>query len=230
MKRWGWHSKILLLTAEIAAGVVSSLSLAIVFIKIFLETLEKDTLSFDQQLAGYIYSWRSPGLTKLMMMVTDLGAEYMIIMSILIVIFLIWRKHKTEAFSLVIILVMGIVINFSLKRIIHRPRPIMAPLIVETSYSFPSGHAMNSSVFYLAIAFYFYHLTRKKKLSLWVTAGAIGLIIIIGFSRVYLGVHYPSDVVAGYVVGGWWLSTAILITKSFSWLKLVKAEEKKAVY
>lgn len=117
-----------------------------------------------------------------------------------------------------------------LKQIIQRPRPDIMPSVVETSYSFPSGHAMNSSVFYLTIAFYTYHFTRKKKLSLVVTGGAIVLLLLIGFSRVYLGVHYPSDVVAGYVVGVWWLTTAILISKSVSFVKHFREKEKKAIY
>lgn len=231
MKKIILHSKILLLlTIEIIVGVLSSLATAVVFFKIFQEILEKDTLYFDQRMANYIYLWRSPWMTRVMIFITDLGAEYMILFSILVVIILIWKKHKRSALSLVIILVMGVIINISLKQIIHRPRPIMAPLVTETSYSFPSGHAMNSAVFYLAVSFYFYHLTRKKKLSLWVTTGSIVLIILIGFSRVYLGVHYPSDVAAGYVIGVWWLTTAILITKSLSWLKLFKTEKKKAIY
>jgi undecaprenyl-diphosphatase len=184
--------------------------------------LEKDTLIFDQNIANFIYSWRSPGLTKLMIFVTNLGANYMIVIAILTVIFLVWKKHKKEAITFGIILVMGVIINFSLKQIIQRPRPEMSPLIMESSYSFPSGHAMNATVFYLALAFYFYHFTRKKKLSLWVTVTAIGLIILIGFSRIYLGVHYPSDVAAGYAVGVWWLVTAILINKSISWRNLFK--------
>lgn len=225
------HSRVLLLlTIEIAVGIISSLVTALLFLKIFREILEMDTLLIDQQISTFIYSWRNPALTKLMLFITNLGAGYMLAIAVLIVIFFVWEKHKREALAFAIILVMGLGINVSLKQMIQRSRPTMSPLVVEKSYSFPSGHAMNSSVFYLAISFYTYHFTRKKKLSLMATAVAIVLILLIGFSRVYLGVHYPSDVVAGYIVGVWWLITAILISKSFSWVKHFKAEEKKAIY
>lgn len=225
------HHKVLsLLAIEIIAGVLTSLGTALLFLKILSEVFETDTQIFDYQILTFIYSLRSPELTKVMIFITNLGAKYMIIISILLTILWIWEKHRREALTFVIILVMGIFINISLKGMIQRPRPTISPLVLETSYSFPSGHAMNSSVFYLAISFYFYHFTRKKRLSLVVTAILILLIILIGFSRVYLGVHYPSDVVGGYVVGTWWLITAILIGKSFNWVKHFKSGEKKAVY
>jgi undecaprenyl-diphosphatase len=225
------HSKILLLlTAEIITGVISSLVMAVLFFKIFQEILEQDTLYLDREIANFIYVWRTPWLTQVMILITNLGAEYMIAIAIIIVIFFVWKKHKREALTFTIILIMGAIINLSLKQLIHRPRPVIAPLIVESSSSFPSGHAMNAAVFYLSVSFYFYHFTRKKKLSSAVTVVSIILILLIGFSRIYLGVHYPSDVVAGYVVGTWWLVLAILISKSVSWFKIFKAEEKKAVY
>ena len=211
-------------------GIVSSLVMALIFFKIFHEILDADTLFLDKTISALIYSWRSPVLTGLMKVITNFGAEYLMLISITVVFFLIWKKHKHEALVLAIILIMGLVINMFLKQIIQRPRPDIMPSVVETSYSFPSGHAMNSSVFYLTIAFYTYHFTRKKKLSLVVTGGAIVLLLLIGFSRVYLGVHYPSDVVAGYVVGVWWLTTAILISKSVSFVKHFREKEKKAIY
>jgi len=216
---------LLLLTIEIIVGVLSSLAMTVVFFRIFQEVLEKDTLYFDQQMANFIYIWRNPGLTKIMIFITNFGAQYMMVIFVLAVIFLIWRKHKRDALSLVIILVMGVIINLSLKQVIQRPRPVISPLIAESSYSFPSGHAMNSSVFYLAMSFYVYHLTKRKKLSLLVTMGSIALIILIGLSRIYLGVHYPSDIVAGYVVGAWWLVTAILIGKSVDFVEIFKIEK-----
>jgi undecaprenyl-diphosphatase len=225
------HSKfLLLLTIEIAVGIVSSLVMAIMFFKIFHETLDADTMYLDKLISALIYSWRSPMLTEFMKVVTNFGAVYLMLISITMVFFLIWEKHKHEALVLAIILIMGLVINIFLKQIIQRPRPGIMPLVVETSYSFPSGHAMNSTVFYLAIAFYTYHFTRKRKLSMLVTFGVIILLLLIGFSRVYLGVHYPSDVVAGYVVGAWWLTTAILISKSVSFVKHFREEEKKVKY
>ena len=101
-------------------------------------------------------------------------------------------------------------LNLLLKDLFARPRPrFERPLVVETSYSFPSGQAMESLVVYGMFA-YFAVLTLigqgKRALSV---GGVAVLVILIGFSRVYLGAHYVSDVIGGFVAGGAWLSALI---------------------
>ncbi len=215
-----------LLILELIIGVVSSLILALIFYKIFNEVLQQDTLNLDILISKFIYLWRTPFLTKIMLIITNFGAGYMIAISLIATLFLIWRKHQREVVTFLIIFIIGVFLNIALKSLIQRPRPDISPITANkqvislSSYSFPSGHAMNSTVFYLALAFYFYHLTHNKKLSLLVTFSLLILLFLIGFSRVYLGVHYPSDVLAGNIVGLWWLVTALSINKS---LVLVRA-------
>ena len=220
------HSKLLLLLIiEVAVGVFSSISLAYFFLKILTKTSGPIVSFLDSQISNFIYGFRQPWLTSLMIFISDLGAEYSIVLSILIVIILIRKKHKREAFNFIIILIMGFLINYSLKGIIQRPRPDLSPLVTESYYSFPSGHAMNSTVFYLTLSFYFFHFTRKKKMSFWLTVLSLIMIGLIGLSRVYLGVHFPSDIAAGYIIGFWWFITAILISKTIDLFNVFKEEK-----
>jgi membrane-associated phospholipid phosphatase len=103
------------------------------------------------------------------------------------------------------------VLNQLLKGFFQRPRPHFAhPLVVESSYSFPSGHAMESFVVYGMLAYLAVLLwLRSWEARVAVICGAALVVVLIGFSRMYLGVHYFSDVVAGYAAGGVWLSALI---------------------
>jgi len=95
-----------------------------------------------------------------------------------------------------------------LKHLFERARPEAFQIVAESGFSFPSGHAMVSLCFYGIVAFL---IVRKRSLQ-WRIAGAVVatlLIVGIGVSRIYLGVHYPSDVVAGYAAGATWLGFSI---------------------
>jgi membrane-associated phospholipid phosphatase len=149
------HSRTaLLILVEIIVGILSSLALAVSFIDLSTEIVDKNVLFYDQLLSRFIYSFRTPVLTSIMLFITDLGADYILIGVAAIVIFLIWKKHKKEAMLFLIITLMGLIINLALKQLIARPRPLISPLISITNYSYPSGHAMNSFIFYATLAFY----------------------------------------------------------------------------
>ncbi len=125
------------------------------------------------------------------------------------VVLLVQRRWSACVVWLVAVLG-GEVLNLLLKDLFARPRPHFEhPLVVETSYSFPSGQAMASLVVYGMLA-YFATLASKGrgKRAVWV-GGAAVLVVLIGFSRLYLGAHYVSDVVGGFVAGGAWLSATI---------------------
>ena len=199
----------------------------ILFVKLSREVFSAPAFAYDQTISQIIYSLRSPLLTKIMLLITNLGGGYILIPATIITIFLIVRKHKEEAFLFSIILAMGLILNTSLKSILQRPRPDIAPLTNETSYSFPSGHAMNSFVFYTTLSFYFFRFTRKKKLSIFISLISLFLILLIGFSRVYLGVHYPTDILAGYCAGFAWFATAIFIEKTIFFFKYLRETEKQ---
>lgn len=94
------------------------------------------------------------------------------------------------------------IVNIKIKELIERARPAFEPLVHETSYSFPSGHSMNSAVMYPVIAYFLIkHVPffTKRKRAVTVFTGV--LVILIGFSRIYLGAHFPTDVLAGFSLG-----------------------------
>jgi membrane-associated phospholipid phosphatase len=215
----------LILFTEVFMGVISSVSLAVLFVSLTTEIFEMDTQFIDTTVSRLIYSLRTPPLTAFMLFITDLGADYILVGLVAIIIFLIWKRHRKEALLFLIITAMGVFINSTLKILIQRPRPLISPMISASSYSFPSGHAMNSFVFYAFLSFYIFHFTRRKLLSSIVSILCAVLILLIGFSRIYLGVHYPSDILAGYLVGFWWFVTALAIEKTITFLKLFREME-----
>ena len=102
-----------------------------------------------------------------------------------------------------------------LKRIFERVRPDIFPVIAESGYSFPSGHAMGAICFYGILA-YFAGLGLRSKPLRWGLMAAAGIyILLIGLSRVYLGVHYPTDILAGYAAGATWLFFCITLHRIF---------------
>ena len=121
---------------------------------------------------------------------------------------------------------MAPVITAILKHLNQRPRPFDNPLISLFDYSFPSGHAMTSFVFYFTISYFVYHFTKNKLITFITFVASVILISLIGISRIYLGVHYPSDVIAGYLGGLCWFSSIMLVDKTLDFFEIFK--EKKS--
>lgn len=213
---------------EIIIGIILSLGSLILFADIAKDVLELETQSLDTALSHYIYSFRSPEFNQFMVFGTMLGAEFTLVIASLFAVGLAWKDHKREAILFIVILVVGVLLNNILKVIFQRPRPDFDPLMIMDSYSFPSGHSMNAFIFYSVLSYYIYHFTRKKLLSVIAVIISAFLILFVGFSRVYLGVHYPSDVLAGYIAGFFVFITAVVLEKTLAFRKLVdKVKNKK---
>jgi undecaprenyl-diphosphatase len=134
----------------------------------------------------------------------------MVLLGVIVAAILAWGRRWVFLGSWLAAVAGSAVLNHLLKVLFARPRPHFEhPLLVETSYSFPSGHAMESFVVYGMLA-YFAVLALRS----WESRGAALLVVLIGFSRMYLGVHYLSDVLAGYAAGGVWLSALITGTET----------------
>jgi undecaprenyl-diphosphatase len=204
-----------ILIVEIIFGVVVSLISLGLFAKLADGVFEKESFAFDQSIIHIVYSWRSPLMTEIMKAITIFGGVGLLATAVFIAfVFSAYRKNR-RSITFLLIFVTGALLNLLLKGMFKRPRPTLMPLDHELSYSFPSGHAMNAFIFYMVIAYMFYHYTRDRALGIAI-AVALGIwIFLIGLSRVYLGVHYPSDVIAGYFAGLWWLATVLVIEKLF---------------
>src|SRR3989344_2669078 len=171
-----------------------------------IKQLDISSLNFVEQI-------RSPFLTLFFKAVTFMG-EWYFVLGVLVLISLFFIIKKTSRFRLAtrrnldvfflwLITIGGLGTTFVLKEIFHRSRPV-GGLIAETSSSFPSAHSVVSVVFY---AFVFYLLARNAKCCFskyLLISGMFIAPILLGFSRLYLGVHYLSDVLAGYAIGDVW--------------------------
>lgn len=139
----------------------------------------------------------SDKLTPIIKIVTNFGGA--IILGLITILILILIKNKKIGLSVLINLCSVTVLNLVLKSILQRPRPNEYRIINETGYSFPSGHSMISMAFYGFIIYLIYKNIKNKYLK-WISIILLSiLILMIGFSRIYLGVHYVSDVLAGFL-------------------------------
>ena len=211
-----------ILMLEIVAGILYSITSLVFFVYITNAVLEKQTILIDDFISKLVFSLRDPLLTKIMFFISFMGSQAIMGGSALIVIILTLRKHRKETFIFSVLLLMGALASFSLKYLYKVPRPIFSVLINEKSYSYPSGHALNALLFYATITYFIYHFTKNKKISVFVAVISAILIFLIGFSRIYLGVHHPSDVIAGYVFGFWLFVVAILIDKTITFFRLIR--------
>jgi undecaprenyl-diphosphatase len=178
------------------------------------EMLEGDTQKFDEFVRDAVHRHAAPGLTWFMQGFSFLGSVTMVTALCILAIgaFFYFRQARTAAL-LAITMVGMAVLDTTLKLAFHRPRPVGYFGSTPTTFSFPSGHAMGSVCFYgvLAAILAARASGRAAKCCIW--TGAVLLIGMIGYSRIYLGVHYPSDVIAGYCAGAVWVGAVAFLNK-----------------
>ena len=183
----------------------------IILIAIMEDIFEKETLFIDLFIYKLIVlSMRNNVLTFIFKIITNLGGAYcLIIIAILCAIFI---RNKKIAFAIPINLILSTMLNLLLKNIVERPRPIGYRLINETGYSFPSGHSMISAAFYGLIIYFIWKNVKNTKLKYISCILLSLLIVLIGISRIYLGVHYASDVIGGFIIS---IAYLIIFTSTF---------------
>jgi undecaprenyl-diphosphatase len=158
------------------------------------------TVNFE----GWAYSEAveamSPMLTSIVKVITHIGDTVVVIIFCLLLV-AIPKSRKTIALPVSITVILSTVLNVVLKNIFTRERPDILQLINETSYSFPSGHAMiNASLYTMLILLIFKYIKNTARRIL-LSAACVALTIAIGYSRVYLGVHYAADILGGWLIG-----------------------------
>ena len=196
--------------AVLAIGFVLALVALLVFAFLADRIYDQEAFALDALANPFLHAISSPTLDAVMTGITNLGSIQVIGgLFVIVEIVLLRQGDRAKALFLAAAIGGSVALNGTLKVVVQRPRPELAWANVLPDYSFPSGHTMNSLVFYLAIA-----------LLIWVTygrrAGSVAVVIAllvavaIGSSRIYLGYHYLSDVIGGFAAGlGWLLIVAL---------------------
>lgn len=177
-------------------------------------TLKTETLkTYDHEITQYIISYRNPALTHYFRFVTEVGDVhgYFIVLGLGILLTVLILKKWKYIFQVVLPLILASVSNVILKRFIDRARPDIEHLVVVKTLSYPSGHAMSAMAFYGFVIYLVYTFNMNKYLKIGLIMLLSILIISIGLSRIYLGVHFPSDIAGGFIAGMIWVFFCIMV-------------------
>lgn len=174
------------------------------FVQLADEVREQDTLWFDETVLRGVNTLATPWLDAVVAGVTELGGVIGVIVLTAGLGVLLWRRrYRLRTVQLLIGVGGAVLLNVLLKSAFQRDRPeLWERIVTENSYSFPSGHAMASS----ALAFSAIVLLWPTRWRWWAIAGASLYMLVIAFTRLYLGVHYPTDILAGWAVSASWVA------------------------
>jgi len=188
------------------AGFAVLLAASALFAWMADEVGEGSTQRFDNAVLLWLKQHSSPLLDRLALEVTALGSGGVVVMMVLVSTAFLWMsKHRYSVLMLWVALLGGEALNGLLKRAFDRPRPNLFQWKTTASLSsFPSGHAMTSVIVYVTLAYLIARLEPSRAMRRLTLGFAAVLVLGIGWSRLYLGVHYPSDVLAGYAAGFAW--------------------------
>lgn len=196
---------------------VASLALGI-FIRITQELLEHDVDAIDRTIILKVVALRGHFLNSAVRDITSLGSGTLVTIFCIIAV-VVFASLREPLYALQVILATaaaGLWMTIA-KSSIQRPRPEpMLRLISASGYSFPSGHASGAAALYLTLALIICEYIPSRRGRIAVITGAVVLILLVAFSRVYLGVHYPSDVTAGICVGA---ASALLVDLVFTYIQ-----------
>jgi undecaprenyl-diphosphatase len=198
--------------------LLGSLACAALFLFLFAwlseEVFEGGLQQFDFRIRTTVHGFSTPQLTRLAQALTFLGSiGFLTVLFAACVAALLAAGWKRHAIWLAVAVGGSVVLDVSLKLAFHRPRPVAFFGTAPLTYSFPSGHALSSLCFYGALAGLSCARIQSQvaRILIWIATSV--LVIGIGLSRIYLGVHYPTDVIAGYLAGAIWVSTLLFVAR-----------------
>lgn len=191
------------------------------FLAITADLKAGDLDDFDKSVTTFIFNYRSDFLSKIMIGITEMGSQWAYLALIPIIAFLLFNIGQSWRLSIqaTIILISTFFLNLGMKYLFGRPRPLIENHLIEVSkksFSYPSGHTMGAVAFYGFTIYLTYRFVENIWLRWFLIAIQFVLIVLIGVSRVYLGVHYPSDVAAGFIAGFIWLAICIVALRSIN--------------
>ena len=190
---------------ELVIGFLLALVAMLMFALLAGQIYDKEAFVLDAVANPFLHAISSPALDVVMNGITTLGSvPFVSALFVGSVLFFVYKGHRAEALFLTVAIGGAVLLNSLLKVFIERPRPALPWAHVLPDYSFPSGHSMNSLVFYLAVALIVRTVYGQRAGAIAVPL-ALVIAIAVGFSRIYLGYHYLSDVVGGFAAGLAWL-------------------------
>ena len=178
------------------------------------DVMDKDIINFDEKGYNIVSKYlMSDNITSFAKFITNFANMYFLTALSTIITLLI--KNKKTGLCIFMNLGLSAITNFTLKQILQRPRPIEHRIIDESGYSLPSGHSMVSMAFYGYLIYLKYKNVKNIYLKTTLIILLSALIMIIGISRIYLGVHYTSDVIAGFLVAIAYLIVYVQYVKKY---------------
>lgn len=197
---------------HVTVGALVLIAAAWVFGGIAQDVVSGDPLTIiDRRVEIWLNHRTTPALTSAMFAISTLGSMAFVGgVAIVVALVLAWQRNWYKLLALLLSVPLGAMLNVLLKHIFHRHRPeLERPLVHLTTYSFPSGHADASTLIYGLLAIFLVQYLQSWRWRTLVVLAAILLVLAIGFSRLYLGAHYLSDVLAAYAEGVAWLAICL---------------------
>jgi undecaprenyl-diphosphatase len=189
---------------------------SIVFAVFAYFVVQSKTTAFDSLVYGVLTSYMHPVITWIFIGITNLGGFVALIALAIALPLLVFKKKELIVVLLSELAVVSL-INLLVKEVFSRARPQGLMLVQEMGYSFPSGHAMASMAFYGLVIYLVWRMSYKRSTKIVVTLGLGMLVLLICASRVYLGVHYASDVLAGLSISLALLMVLIVFYPKLEW-------------
>lgn len=189
---------------------ISSLHL---FLEITEDLKAKYMTHIDASVSQYIRSFRTPALTKYFTFATNVGDSlgYLCAFIIITIVFYLLFHNWKNVIELALISLLALSSNVILKKIIGRARPLSEHLVTVDTLSYPSGHAMSAMAFYGFLIYLVYTFKINTVIKVAIIFLLAIILLSIGISRIYLGVHFPSDVAGGFIAGFVWVVLCVLI-------------------
>ncbi len=210
---------------RLLTGLLLGMGSLVIFAKLSEGILYNELLVIDRIGTLLVRGMSSDQVTIFMRLISYLGsAKFMGMIALAAMALLgIYRRHFWDTVLVPVTMLGGTILNDVLKYFFQRERPSLPHLVEATGFSFPSGHAMMSFVFYGMLTYLIWLNFPGRWIRFTTVSIAVVLVLLIGLSRIYLGVHYPSDVLAGFAAGSFWLVACILGLKS---IRLYKSNKR----
>jgi undecaprenyl-diphosphatase len=220
--RWRWFPEL-----EVLIALLAVIGTAWLFVLLADEVVEGDTQPFDDWVISILRDPANPRLPRGSGWLHEVGRDITAIGGATVVtmvvgsaaVYLFLRRKSHAAWLMLFAVTSGVIASTVLKNLIGRERPpVGSDLTTVITYSFPSGHSMLSAVAYLALGTMLARTESQRSVRIFFMTGAVLITLLVGISRVYLGVHYPSDVLGGWTAGLcwailWWIIARVLQRK-----------------